>query len=52
MEEETSMQMTKKNREMLAIVVIIALFALYLGYMDGRHDKNTSKEDTTTTIQN
>lgn len=50
MEEETSMQMNRKNREMLSVAIIIVLFALYLGYMDGRYDKNVIKEDIT--IQN
>lgn len=50
MEEETSMQMIRKNREMLIVAIIIVLFALYLGYMDGRYDKNAIKEEAT--IQN
>lgn len=39
--------MIRKNREMLIVAIIILLFALYLGYMDGRYDKHASKEHIT-----
>lgn len=48
MEEETR---TQVNRKMLTVAIIIALFALYLGYIDGRYDKNASNK-AETTIQN
>lgn len=36
--------MIRKNR---IVAIIILLFALYLGYMDGCYDKHASKEHTT-----